>query len=353
MVRLAQLTAPGRSALATLALYGPEAQVWAMLQPLFRTPVGQPLDQMPPQGRVRYGMLEDEVVLARVPQGFEIHCHGGPEVVRLLTERLTQAGAQVTPWPDLMAHEALRLLPQAATLRTAGILLDQYHGAFHTAVSRVLAALPDTTLLGRLVERIALGRHLINPWRIAVAGAPNAGKSSLINAVAGFQRTLVSPLPGTTRDLVRVPLALEGWPLEWIDTAGLRDQVGVLEAEGIALARQELERADLVLWVIDATAEQPLPPDRPAVVVWNKIDVVPAEAAPPLPGAIGISATTGAGLTELLAVILAALVPHPPVPGEAVPFTEAQFAALLRASAAAERGELEQVRRELLPHAEP
>jgi tRNA modification GTPase len=351
-VRLAHLTAPGRSALATIALHGPEAEVWSLVQPLFRTIRGNALEQMPPLGRVRYGKMEDEVVLARVPQGFEIHCHGGPEVVRLLTERFTQAGAEAVAWPDWIADDALRLLPHAPTLRTAGILLDQHHGAFRSAISQVLAALPDTTALRILVDRIPIGRHLLTPWRIAVAGAPNAGKSSLINAIAGFQRTLVSPIPGTTRDLVRVPLALEGWPLEWIDTAGLREQAGVLEAEGIALARHELDHADLVVWVMDATSPEPLPPDRPALVVINKIDAAPAGEVTTVPGAIAVSARTGAGLTELLAVVVAALVPTPPQPGDAVPYTEAQFAALLRASAAAEAGKQEQVRRELLPHAE-
>jgi tRNA modification GTPase len=343
--QLAILTAPGRSALASVGLYGPEA--WAVVQPLFRTPQGQALAAPPPLGRARLGRIDDDVVLIAVPGGFEIHCHGGPEVLRLLTERLSEQGAQQVEWRATIADEALRWLPYAPTLRTAGILLDQYHGAFRAAVARILDAWPDTTELQRLVEHVGVGRHLITPWRVVLAGAVNVGKSSLLNALAGFERAVVSPLPGTTRDLVRVPLALEGWPLEFVDTAGWRATEEPLEAQGIELARQELDAADLVLWLVDATAEQPLLPDRPALVVWNKIDLVPQRRETLPPGTLTLSARTGAGLSELLAVLLAALIPQPPQPGEAVPFTPEQQQAVLAAWAAAQKQDGDQLRQEL------
>jgi tRNA modification GTPase len=309
------------------------------------------LNKRPEVGRSRYGRLEDEVVLVAVPEGFEIHCHGGPEVVRLLTERFTQQGAEVVPWAEAIDDEALRWLPYAPTLRTAGILLDQHHGAFDRTVERVLATLPDTTELERLVRNVGVGRHLVAPWRVAIAGAPNAGKSSLLNAIAGFERTVVSPLPGTTRDLVRVPLALEGWPIEFVDTAGLREVGESLEAEGIALARQELEAADLIVWVVDATVEHPLLPDRPALVVWNKSDAVSTQERARPVGELAISAVTGAGLTELLAVLVAALVPEPPEAGAAVPFTVGQQHAVRAAWEAAQQGRWDRVRQELSSHA--
>ena len=349
--RLTVLTAPGRSALATLGLYGPEA--WALVQPLFRTPRGQMLREQPEVGRARYGRLEDEVVLVAVPEGFEIHCHGGPEVVRLLTERFTQQGAELVPWVETIGNEALRWLPHASTLRTAGILLDQHHGAFARAVACALATLPDTTELERLVRNVGVGRHLIAPWRVAIAGAPNAGKSSLLNAIAGFERTVVSPIPGTTRDLVRVPLALEGWPIEFVDTAGLREAGESLEAAGIALARQEMEQADLIVWVVDATVEHPLLPDRTALVVWNKSDVAPVGEPTRPRGELAISALTGAGMTELLAVLIAALIPEPPERGAGVPFTVGQQRAVLAAWEAAQQGSWETVRQELSSHARP
>ena len=83
---------------------------------------------------------------------------------------------------------------------------------------------------------------------MVVAGAPNVGKSSLVNALAGFQRSVVSEIAGTTRDVVSVQLAFDGWPVELTDTAGLREAEG-LEAEGVARANRALAEADLVLWV--------------------------------------------------------------------------------------------------------
>src|SRR5439155_711085 len=109
-------------------------------------------------------------------------------------------------------------------------------------------------ILKELKSRTRLGRHLTNPWRVVVAGAPNVGKSSLVNALAGYARCVVSPTPGTTRDVVSTLIAVDGWPIELLDTAGLRLPGENLEQQGIALARAAVESADLCLWVIDASA---------------------------------------------------------------------------------------------------
>src|SRR5207302_2223379 len=105
-----------------------------------------------------------------------------------------------------------------------------------------------TQLLGSLVRFAALGRHLTQPWRVAVMGAPNVGKSSLVNALAGYQRSIVAPTPGTTRDVVTTLIAVDGWPIELADTAGLHTQAGDLEGQGIARARAAAGEADLCLW---------------------------------------------------------------------------------------------------------
>src|SRR5207245_7023813 len=100
---------------------------------------------------------------------------------------------------------------------TAGILLDQYHGAFARAIQEILSswesADPDhgTRLLQSLLRYAGLGRRLTAPWRVVVAGAPNVGKSSLINVLAGYQRCVVSPTPGPTLDLVTTFLAVAAW----------------------------------------------------------------------------------------------------------------------------------------------
>ena len=100
-----------------------------------------------------------------------------------------------------------------------------------------------------------MGRHLIEPWKVAIAGKPNAGKSTLMNSLAGFDRSVVSPVPGTTRDAVGVSLAFDGWPVSLIDTAGLRESADILEEEGVRRAKEALATSDLCLWIVDASEE--------------------------------------------------------------------------------------------------
>jgi tRNA modification GTPase len=329
--RVAVLTPPGSSAVAVLSVRGPGA--WPVLQRLFRTPAGKHLTA-PPTGFV-YGRLgdqsADEVILsAGGPDAFEVHCHGGRRVVSWLLG-LLRANRIVEVTEPALGADARSLLPFARTTRTAGILLDQAHGAYDRAEEVVRAGGPEAgAMRARLRGNVGVGRHLTGPWRVAIAGAPNAGKSSLLNALAGFDRSVVSPVPGTTRDAVSVTLAFDGWPVELTDTAGLRESGDELEAEGIGIAREAALRSDLVLWVVDATG--PRPGSAPEIagplgvatgrvlVAFNKTDVavVPADE---FPEAVRVSAVNGAGLAGLVARLVAALVPHPPDPGDPVPFT--------------------------------
>jgi tRNA modification GTPase len=123
-------------------------------------------------------------------------------------------------------------------------------------------------------------------------GAPNVGKSSLLNALAGRAAAIVSPHPGTTRDAVRVELVLGGVPVTLVDTAGLRETDDPIESEGIRRAREEAETADFVLAVIDADGNVSQGPR--GLVVANKVDL-----AAPRHGALGVSALTGQGLSAL------------------------------------------------------
>jgi tRNA modification GTPase len=150
---------------------------------------------------------------------------------------------------------------------------------------------------------------------VVIAGRPNAGKSSLLNRLAGYEAAIVTAIPGTTRDVVRVPLDVDGMPLHVLDTAGLRERAAdAVEEEGMRRARGEMARADRVLFVVDA-AEDPgaralleerasLPPGVPITLVLNKCDVasgVPLEDTITLTGPkwVAVSAKTGEGM-ELL-----------------------------------------------------
>lgn len=312
------LTPSGSGAIATVAVRGPSA--WEFVRRFFRPAKGM-LPDIADLGRVWFGNFGsgtgDEVILAaKGPDVFEIHCHGGIRVVRWIVGQLVEAGcvetAAFTFSEAGVDPRALEPLTQATTVRTAAILLDQFHGAFLRG---------DPTLSARYAS---LGRHLVTPLKVVIAGPPNAGKSSLINALAGFQRSVVAPIPGTTRDVVRVHLALDGWPVELSDTAGLRTGTDELESAGIAKARAEYAKADLRVWVIDLTVESPEWPKldpEPEIIVGNKIDaaLVRIDSSKLIP----VSATRGDGLPELIAAIVKMLVPVVPSPGAAVPFTPA------------------------------
>jgi tRNA modification GTPase len=336
------LTPPGVGAIATLGLRGPRA--WEVVRESCQ-PSASGRSPVPAPGRFWLsrlgGELVDEVVIAvlalePVPS-VEVHCHGGREVVSMLLEGFQARGVRVCSWQeferagaaDPIQAEALIALTQARTERTAAILLDQYHGALGRALDAIRDARGrgDGAEADRLSKELArysrLGRHLTEPWRVVIAGAPNVGKSSLANALAGFPRCVVSPIPGTTRDLVTTVIAVEGWPVELVDTAGLRQEANPLEQQGIGLARDAARAADLCLWVLDASAA-PVWPEAGADnvrLVINKMDLPPAWDLEQAKDAVRVSAQTLAGLEELCSAMARWLVPEVPPAGAAVPFT--------------------------------
>jgi tRNA modification GTPase len=150
------------------------------------------------------------------------------------------------------------------------------------------------------------GERVREGFRIAIVGAPNAGKSSLLNALARRDVAIVSDIPGTTRDAIEVRLDLGGFLVSLIDTAGLRESLDPVEREGVRRAEAAAAGADLVLEVVDARTGSGAREGWPGKVwrLWNKMDLV--EGVPP-EGAIGVSAVTGAGL-DALGEMLRALV---------------------------------------------
>jgi tRNA modification GTPase len=367
---VACLTPPGNGAIATLGLRGPRA--WPAVRAVFRTRAGAqpPLNITEERfwlGRAG-GQVGDEVVLAvnkaEPLPWIEIHCHGGREAINFLIDVLCEQGLTPCSWEafltksesDPLRAAAAVALGRAVTVRTASILLDQCHGALGHALDAITKnldhgeserALLQLTLL---LDQARLGLHLTQPWRVVVAGAPNVGKSSLINALAGYTRSVVAPTPGTTRDVVTVRVALDGWPVELSDTAGLRADAAPLEAVGIERARATLSDADLCLWVLEA-AMTPVWPEAlapPVHLVINKTDLASAWDLDQAAGAARVSARTGEGIPELGAALARGLVPTPPAPGDAVPFTSALVEGIREAGELLRQSEVERARRVLV-----
>lgn len=292
------------------------------------------------------GAPVDEVVLAHDPAGgrFTISAHGGLGVVAALRRLLGRAGASEGQPPDhaegrRCEAEAEALLPGARTDLACQVLLRQLQGALREEVQALIAS-PDPGRLRRLLVTSQLGRRLTQPARIALWGAPNAGKSSLLNALLGRERVLVADLPGTTRDAVEVELSLNGVPVSLVDTAGQRESEDALEAAGVALAQAEGERADLCLVVVDGCLDEAPPlPAVPRVVAWNKRDL-PGWGPPPA-GALGISAVGGLGLGELRTALRQALLgPASEISSQGpVLFTPRQAGLVAGALGALERGD--------------
>lgn len=178
------------------------------------------------------------------------------------------------------------------------------------------------------------GERLRDGFRVVIAGPPNAGKSSLLNALARRDVAIVSEEAGTTRDVIEVHLDLRGLPVIVIDTAGLREASGGVEADGVRRALARAGEADLVLWLIDGTAAEPVPvPEFAAdvVPVVNKIDLAPA---PPMGDGHAISVKTGEGLSELVD-LLAEKAEAALAAGEPAVITRARHRAELEAAAEA------------------
>jgi tRNA modification GTPase len=183
--------------------------------------------------------------------------------------------------------------------------LDSLHRSdAERRLARLRAALEDVLAKSRQGSLLRSGIHVV------LAGRPNVGKSSLLNRLAGEERAIVTAHPGTTRDALREAIQIEGVPIVVVDTAGLRDSADEIERIGIARARSELERADVVLVVLEAGRMEPpggaLPEGASLLTVVNKIDLVVGMSAGRTGDTVHVSAKTGAGLDALRAAILEA-----------------------------------------------
>ncbi|MFM8705399.1 MAG: GTPase [Planctomycetia bacterium] len=352
--RASLLTPGGRGALAVVGVAGPMAE--RIVARLF-APRGGPLAGRP-DGAIVFGRWtggadhagEELVVVRRGADELEIHCHGGRAAAEAVLVSLERQGAVRQPWPawlraggmaeiDVEAHEALAT---AGGPKAARILARQLAAALETELTRVQGLLQAGRgvearhAIERLLRAARVGLRLVRPWRVVLIGSVNAGKSSLVNALAGHARSIVSPEAGTTRDLLETRVVLDGWEVDLIDTAGLRDPgpaalaAGPTERAGIDRAVAAGETADLVLRVSDGRhvdADGSPAPSRRELLVASKVDL--ATAAAPVPaGTLRTSVVTGEGIAALAAAIVRRLVPEevdePGLFAGAVPFTERQ-----------------------------
>ena len=360
-------TPPGPGAIGILRLSGPRAAEIA--EACFRPLGGGSLTDRAPRTLVygdlldREGAVIDQVLATytRGPASYtgedtaELQCHGAPMVLSLGLEALFAQGARqarageftrrafLNGRLDLTQAEAVGDLLEAGSREEARNAAGQLSGALSRRIGAVYSALvdvmahfhavldyPDEDLapftreglsaalaaqegaLERLIATYRRGRQLKRGVRCALVGRPNAGKSSLLNALAGYDRAIVTEIPGTTRDTVEETVELDGVPLRLIDTADLRESDDPVERLGVARSRAAMEEAELILVLWDSsrpvTEEDSRLLERamalaPTILVWTKEDL-PSAPIPFLglaspPPAVEVSAKTGDGLDGL------------------------------------------------------
>ena len=345
-------TPPGEGAVALIRISGPEAA--AILGKIFQP--ANPAPRHATHGRIiENGATVDRVLVTvfQAPASYtgedmvEIGCHGGILLAAHILEMVLRQGARAAePGEftqraflngklDLTQAEAVMDLISAKTPLAMRAAAEQLQGRLGDEVAGIRAKVletvahleawidfpeegidPATGIL--LLEKISSclsrteallstaesGRVMREGVRVAIVGRPNVGKSSLLNRLLGMERAIVSPVPGTTRDTIEESACLRGILFRLTDTAGLRETGDPVEREGVDRARRTIEQADLVLHLLDASAEFDEPELREReILVANKTDLAPRDARLPA-NAVRVSAKTGAGFPELVEAMI-------------------------------------------------
>jgi tRNA modification GTPase len=362
---VAAATPPGRGGVGIVRISGPKTPEMAAVL----------LGELPPPRHATFARFLDAqqdpidaglALFFPAPHSYtgehvlELHGHGGPLVIEALVGRVLELGARraqpgeftqrafLNDKLDLAQAEAIADLIDAGSRAAVRAAMRSLQGQFSAMVRGLTEAvielrtyveaaidfpeeeidfLADRELAVRfqsvrdhfegVLESARQGRLLREGMTVVIAGRPNAGKSSLLNRLAGYDAAIVTPVPGTTRDVLRERIHLDGMPLHVLDTAGLREAGDVIEEEGIRRAQAEMQRADRVLFVIDAVEDPDglavrarLPADVPLTLVFNKCDLavgLPLADETGGPPRYMISALTGAGLPELCAHLQASM----------------------------------------------
>jgi tRNA modification GTPase len=285
----------------------------------------------------------------------ELQGHGGAVVQQMLMKAVLDHGARIArPGEfseraflndklDLTQAEAIADLVEASTEAAARAAQRSLDGVFSDQVNHIQQQLTDVRIfveaaldfpdeeidfladsdvlkralalkneLEHLLERAQQGKLLRDGITLAITGLPNAGKSSLLNRLAGHEAAIVTEIPGTTRDVLREYISMDGLPVHVIDSAGIREAEDVVEAEGVRRARHALKSADIALLVIDLqqplapqlALEEEIPEGTICLHVYNKIDLVGQQpVADESKGTVQLCAKSGAGLDLLTAMV--------------------------------------------------
>lgn len=353
-------TPPGEGAIAVIRISGPQAS--AIADSLFaRANSTRPLlERVLHFGCIRNqeGRLDDGMaVVFLAPRSYtgedmaEFHCHGGVLVASRILEAVLRAGARAAEpgeftrraflngKMDLTQAEAVMDVIRASTslaLRAAeeqlsgrlGREVEEFRSHLLRTVAHVEAYIdfPDDGIephtgerlldaIGQIRDRIERllataneGRILREGVRLVLCGEPNAGKSSLLNRLLGFERAIVSATPGTTRDTIEELASLRGIPFRITDTAGLRETGDAIEREGVERAKRAMQRADVIVRIVDVTRRSNFEGMEGEILALNKIDLVDREAynrGVANSCSAAISCLTGEGVDELVTMIVA------------------------------------------------
>ena len=354
-------TPPGEGAIAVIRISGPEALAIAARLFARANPMSPLLERVLHFGCFRNeeeGKLDEGMaVVFRRPRSYtgedmaEFHCHGGPLVASRVLEAVLRTDARaaepgeftrrafVNGKMDLTQAEAVMDVIRASTplaLRAAeeqlagrlGREVEEIRSHILRTVAHVEAYIdfPDegiephtgerllaeiAQIHGRIERLLATaneGRILREGVRLVLCGEPNAGKSSLLNRLLGFERAIVSAIPGTTRDTIEEFASLRGIPFRITDTAGLTDTADAIEREGVERARRAMERADVIVRIADVTQNPSFEPHECEILALNKVDLIDQETIArqlTAAGSVAISCLTGQGLDQLVDMIVA------------------------------------------------
>ena len=398
---IAAITTPlGESGIGVIRISGKEA--YAVGDKIFSGLTDMPLSKRPDR-TIQYGRIKDEhghcidEVLAMIMRGprsytaedvLEIQCHGGRQSLQEILALILRSGARLAnPGEftqrafvhgriDLAQAEAVMDVIQAKSSAGLTSAVEQLEGRLSRLVSEMRlhltelvtrlevtidypeedledVAVPDIAgslrdiqdRLNKMLDEARSGKMIRDGVVVAIAGTPNAGKSSLLNQLAQEERAIVTDVPGTTRDSIDVWITIKGIPVCLVDTAGIRDTADAVEQIGVNRARQYMEKADIILVVIDGSRPL-LPEDRAiidaakqknAFIVLNKQDLPISVSQQKLEAEYGckvvpLSATKGEGLDELKEAILATVMEKGFLNGDNAILTNTRHIELIRQS---------------------